>query len=87
MRCGHRPGPLNPALPSKNPHTLLTPCPMASPLVTNTVTLSLCCCPCRPPDADPDGAKLAATADPLGEATKYVVALVQVRIWYLNRDV
>jgi hypothetical protein len=42
-----------------------------------------CCyfyCCCRPPDADPDGAKLAATADPLGEATKYVVALVQVRM-------
>lgn len=33
----------------------------------------------RPPDPDPDGAKLAATADPLGEATKFVVMLKQVR--------
>jgi peptide alpha-N-acetyltransferase len=33
----------------------------------------------RPPDPDPDGTKLAATADPLGEATKFVVMLKQVR--------
>eukprot|EP00883_Tetradesmus_obliquus_P003971 jgi/Sobl393_1/14285/SZX72387.1 len=31
----------------------------------------------RPPDPDPDGSKLAAAADPLAEATKYVVGLVQ----------
>jgi peptide alpha-N-acetyltransferase len=32
----------------------------------------------RPPDPDPEGAKLAATTDPLGEATKFVVMLKQV---------
>lgn len=34
----------------------------------------------RPPDPDPDGVKLAATTDPLGEATKFVVMLKQVRV-------
>lgn len=32
----------------------------------------------RPPDPDPEGAKLAATTDPLGEATKFVAMLKQV---------
>lgn len=31
----------------------------------------------REPDPDPDGAKLAATADPLGEAAKLVAVLVK----------
>ncbi|KAF8055089.1 NAA15 [Scenedesmus sp. PABB004] len=38
----------------------------------------------RPPDPDPDGAKLAATADPLGEATKYVVMLTQAAPQHLE---
>ncbi|WIA39458.1 hypothetical protein OEZ86_005557 [Tetradesmus obliquus] len=38
----------------------------------------------RPPDPDPDGSKLAAAADPLAEATKYVVGLVQAAPQHLE---
>eukprot|EP00775_Hariotina_reticulata_P004728 gene4728-4978_t len=38
----------------------------------------------QPPDPDPDGAKLASTSDPLGEATKFVVMLTQAAPQHLE---